>query len=297
MDKFKKEYNLILKYLKNEKIISYNIITSSWCNNVFIINNKYTFKFPKIYYDVSIVENESRLTHSIYNFLNINIPKVSVIKYDNIFFVLYDYIEGIEYKNLLPNYIYLLRKNISNNLSNFIIKLHSIDINNINYLQKSNFSMNEPDINLYNRYNVICDFLKNTNNLEDFKRSFDYIDNIKLNEEDICLLHNDLNEENFLIDIKTKKISGVIDFSNAKIGNFNEEFAQLSSFDYKLVADIVKKYQKITNKYVNLKYSINVQKMRYYAYICNSIETKKEFYINNFLYNKIPSLQLFENML
>ena len=297
MENFKNEYQLILEYLNLKNISSFSVITSSWNSNVFIINNELVFKFPKTNYGIIIAQNESKLTYSIHNLLNIKIPILDVVEYSKGFFCVYKFIEGIEYKNLSPNYIELSRENFSYDLSSFIAKLHSLNIKNFDYLEKSNFSMNEPEINLYNRYNILCDFLKNTDNFDDFKKSFDYIDNIKLFSDDFCLLHNDINEGNFLIDIKTKKINGIIDFSNTKIGNFNEEFARLSSFDFRLVSSIINKYQKITKRKVNLKYAINIQKIRYYAYICNSIENNQENYINSFLYNKIPSLKFFERML
>lgn len=294
---FEKEYNLISKYLNKEKIVSCNIITTSWCNNVFIINNKYTFKFPKINYDISIVKNESKLMSSIYKLFDVKIPIINTIEYGNEFFSVYNYIEGIEYKNLPINYINVAKNRIALDLSNFIVKLHSINIKNVDYLKKSNFSMDEAEINLYNRYNIVCSYLKNTKNLDDFKKSFDYIDNIKLSDKDFCLLHTDLNEGNFLINPKANKISGIIDFSNAKIGNYNEEFSRFLAFDYKLGITVIKYYQKITNNNIDLKYAINVQKMKYYAYMCNSLEMQKNIEADLFLYTKILPIQFFEEKL
>ena len=61
----------------------------------------------------------------------------------------------------------------------------------------------------------------------------------KLNKNNIALCHNDLNENNILIDVETKRLIGIIDFGNAVKRDFSSDFASLLKYDYDLTSNII----------------------------------------------------------
>ena len=56
------------------------------------------------------------------------------------------------------------------------------------------------------------------------------------------VVHNDLHSDNILIDPKTKRLSGIIDFTSAAIDTAYHEFRYLHLIDLELVALAVQAY-------------------------------------------------------
>ena len=65
------------------------------------------------------------------------------------------------------------------------------------------------------------------------------IESKKLNKNNIVFCHNDLNENNILIDVETKRLIGIIDFWNAVKRDFSSDFASLLKYDYDLTSNII----------------------------------------------------------
>ena len=109
----------------------------------------------------------------------------------------------------------------------------------------------------------------------------DDIDNYRnYNENDNVLCHDDLHEENILID--KNGLSGIIDFGCVKIRKFDTEFSHLFEYDVELNLMIIKEYEKLTGRKVDINYALAVNKIRVYGSLLWFFETNNKKYIEMF---------------
>ena len=253
-----------------------NFIRSGFHSLAILINNNYIFRFPLKRDFFSEYIKEEKLLRSIYDEISTQIPLLTLYKINEEIFTRHLFIKGEQYNIIINNLNNYNKKRIAKDIAKFMSELHSIQINNIETLQ---FSLNEYNILEYK--SILYNYLQNDENIKKFNDIINEfnIESNRIGDKDIVLCHNDLNENNILINKNTKRLSGIIDFGNAVKRNFNVEFSPLLKYDFDLVLNIVDEYQKLTGRKVNLKYAILVQKIRCYGAILWSIIEKKEYKI------------------
>jgi aminoglycoside phosphotransferase (APT) family kinase protein len=67
---------------------------------------------------------------------------------------------------------------------------------------------------------------------------------------ELGLLHNDFYGNHFFIDT-TGKVTGIIDFSNATIGDIQLDFRFLYTHDTNLWSDVIDEYCRLSNKSID----------------------------------------------
>lgn len=70
--------------------------------------------------------------------------------------------------------------------------------------------------------------------------------------ERMCLIHQDLTSEHILFDTRTKKISGIIDFGEAQIGDPLNDLARMWEYGEDFV-DLVLKYYRTNDPYLKIR--------------------------------------------
>ena len=150
-------------------------------------------------------------------------------------------------------------------LAVFLSQLHNVNISHIPYL---------PDEYQFNEEMVQnCSVLTN----EEKTKCLSLLDTYQqysLSEQDVVLCHTDLNENNFLLD--SNKLVGVIDFGNACQRSVSTEFSTLLKYDYNLTFRIVKYYQHLTGRKIDMVYAALFQKMRCFDGIIENQDNKSQ---------------------
>lgn len=85
-------------------------------------------------------------------------------------------------------------------------------------------------------------FIADTSLKEIFTDFINEYEQLGVNQSRIVVIHNDLHTNNILIDPKTKRLSGIIDFTSAAIDTVYHEFRYLHLIDMNLVALAVNAY-------------------------------------------------------
>ena len=246
--------DLIIKDLK--------FIKSGFHSLGVLVNDSFIFRFPleKEFFEEYI--KEQKLLNVIHNKISTKLPILTLYSIDGEIFTKHKLIKGEQYSSIGQNLNKKEKDILADDLAKFLAELHNIKTN---IIEISQFSPNDYEI-LEHKY-ILYNYLKNNENIDQFNNVLhDFeIESKKLSKNNIVLCHNDLNENNILIDTETKRLAGIIDFGNAVKRDFSSDFASLLKYDYDLTLNIINKYQKLTNRIVNLKYVTLIQKIRCYG--------------------------------
>lgn len=245
VNKFKKIINLDYPDFKIESI---KPLKSGWCNFAFEINKDYIFRFPKTD-DVNleledkilkILNNKTTLEIPVYRFFGKNQPYVG-----------YKKIVG---KPLTEDNLKLFtsveKKTLANDLANFLYEFHSflpVSKAKILKLKSDNHKWRPEVIQKY----VIGKLSDNgiSNFIEEHLNK--YLEFIKDNSE-LVIAYNDLHQNNVAFDEKNRKLKGIFDFGDVAVEHISMEFYRLFSFDQKLTIDVIKYYEKISGRKIDI---------------------------------------------
>jgi hypothetical protein len=241
-----------------------------------IADDKYVFRFPlereegKWYLgEKKFLDKIAPLIHSA------QIPAVTLYDVDGIIFTKHRLIEGETYsavkgeKKCSPE----LKQNLAAGLAKFCAELHSVGAESFDLEQ---FTVERYDVE--KKFNILAEFFNNRREIIlDILNAIDFIKNYRHVDEKLNVLcHNDLNENNIIVDVENQKLAGVIDFCNGIRRNFNIEFAPMAKYDFGLTRLMAEEYQKLTGRTVDLGYVVSAQKIRCYGGIIHFLENKNE---------------------
>ena len=117
--------------------------------------------------------------------------------------------------------------------------------------------------------------------INDFLNTKEYLKNYEKVEKDMCICHDDLHFGNIIIN--NNKPSGIIDFGDMVVCNYNRDFYQLCIRDfnakfennfYGLSKLTIEKYEKMSGKKVDLKYLKYRLLAKLYRYLAKGIIEK-----------------------
>ena len=219
----------ILKYFPDLNIESSVLIDTGWDNYVLIVNRQFVFRFPKDKDQQPKILTEINLL-SFLNDFPFKIPRYTFIVNKEDIFGGYRIIDGVPLNSA---------KRISGSLVNDFVTLFS-------YMWKIGpTECSKTEISVYSRENwlnheieLIRSFSINLskyipldffNSLEEL--ASDILSDI--DEKEIRLIHGDLYRNNVLITHNMNNISGIIDWSDASIGDIALDLAAVS-VDFKL---------------------------------------------------------------
>ncbi|GMU19717.1 MAG: hypothetical protein AMXMBFR12_09090 [Candidatus Babeliales bacterium] len=212
-----------------------------------MVNNEWIFRFAQNYDARAHMHVEVALLKELENKMSFAIPRVAYY-FPHSYCFGYRKIHGVSLtKESYFSFNELGKKQLCDDLSRFLVELENCvsiaDARKIG-LPTADWPMASIDLN------------KKLTHLEGtLKTIFDnVIDRYALLEKDtelVAVVHNDLHGDNILIDDKTGKLIGIIDFSSTAIGSIYHEFRYLHLIDISLVEQVVEAYSKLSGKQLN----------------------------------------------
>ena len=201
------------------KIKDIIFISSGWDNDVYVINDKYLFRFPRRDIANKLIKTEGDILPIIKPY--VSVPFSTPIFYGNSTsdypynFLGYDYLHDFSIDEIDA----INGKDSISVLATFLSQLHSVPIEKVKYVAGYD---GLDRLNIKKRKEIL---IQNTNmikktNLYNTSKLESYIDNltdIKLNDEKI-LVHGDMHIKNLLYSIDGV-VSSVIDFGDIHIGH------------------------------------------------------------------------------
>ncbi|MDP7977886.1 phosphotransferase family protein [Bacillus sp. WLY-B-L8] len=205
-------------------------------NDVLIVNENIVFRFPKYEEGIAKLIAETKLLEKIQNYVSLSIPCPSYQHFQPMepgkVFSDYNIINGEPFWN--TTFLQLYEEEQSTGaaqLANFLKELHSIPVLEISPLLKGNTADIYSEIeNLYFQLKEkLFSYMKESAR-QDVSQSFEaYLSDDSHFTFQPCLIHGDFGMTNILYDGKEKRISGIIDFGGAGIGDPAYDFAGLLS--------------------------------------------------------------------
>jgi hypothetical protein len=242
-----------------KKIINYDypkfIIKSikplkgGWDNFVFEINEKYIFRFPKK--DTFNLNKEIKVLAHLKNKITLEIPNYEFIG-KKVRYVGYRKIigEAVTAK-LLATLTKKEKEILAHDVARFFYEFHkSLPIKMSSGLKlKKNTEGWRPVV-------IKRTLLKKLNDpeiLKFIKESLKKYSAIRQDKFKLIIAFSDLHGDNMAFNKKTKRLTGIFDFSDVAIEFLDREFSHLFSVGQELNLEIVKYYQKLSRRQINLE--------------------------------------------
>lgn len=126
---WKNKYKALKHACPNLNFKKTKIIRGGW-NIGFIVDNKYVFKITKTYDEtktLSKITKEKRITDTFRNYVQIQIPNISIIKTPEFVFYRYNFIPGKNLNHLSQHTINKYRDRFASEIAAFINSIHNTD--------------------------------------------------------------------------------------------------------------------------------------------------------------------------
>ncbi len=219
------------------KINEVDVIDHGQNNDVLVINDALVFRFPKYMKAFQKLRKETSILVFLKNRLPLPIPSPNYYSFERLeagwVFTGYKKIQGYPLwtKDFCGISDPCTIKELASQLTGFLTELHSLPVEDVKKIISENpISISEEVAGLYERiqqklYRYMRDDAKNEVTLlfEGFLK-----DEANLKFEP-SLIHGDFGASNILWDAEERKISGIIDFGEACIGDPAYDFAGLLS--------------------------------------------------------------------
>lgn len=229
-------------------------------SKAFLLNQNYIFRFPKRNEVKQNLKKEIAVLARIRNQFNLEIPNIEFVSKD-INFVGYKIIKGefitFEIYNSLPMEFQL---QIQKSLSEFLSQFHSTNLTMLKDCELETMNLKEEySDNFENVQKIIFPNISRQNR-ELIEQLFAaYLNNHKNFEYKPTLIHNDFSTDHILIDISSKKITGIIDFGDIAIGDPDYDFMYLlDTFGANFIEGMLGIYQ-------HTNYKINLEKLYFFS--------------------------------
>jgi aminoglycoside 2''-phosphotransferase len=218
---------------------------NGWDNDILILNNEVVFRFPKSKGVAAKVQDEVALVSQ----LLLKNPWVQIPRYESVYLdeefrgVKYDYIDGESLSDYeVINYIKPQNAEI---LGDFLTKLHSIDLSTLKGTKIVPIHTMEYWEDLFNSVEAfVFPYLKQSqkNKINNLFKSF--FKNSIFTTSKKRLIHGDLTIANILFQKDKGLVNGIIDFTDAQVGDPAFDFAGLYwSFGPDFTPDVLSYYQ------------------------------------------------------
>jgi len=205
-------------------------------NDVLILNENIVFRFPKYKEGIAKLIAETKLLEKIQNYVSLSIPCPSYQHFQPMepreVFSGYHKINGEPFWN--TTFFQLSEEEQSTSaaqLANFLKELHSIPVSEISSILKGNTAdiYSEIESLYFQLKENLFSYMKESAR-QDVSQSFEaYLSDNSHFTFQPCLIHGDFGMTNILYDGEKKRISGIIDFGGAGIGDPAYDFAGLLS--------------------------------------------------------------------
>jgi aminoglycoside 2''-phosphotransferase len=218
---------------------------NGWDNDILILNNEVVFRFPKSKGVAEKVKDEVALVSQ----LLLKKPLVQIPRYESVYLdeefrgVKYDYIDGESLSDYeVINYIKTQNAEI---LGDFLTKLHSIDLSTLKGTKIVPIHTMEYWEDLFNSVEAfVFPYLKQSQKTEINNLFKSFFHNSIFTTSKKRLIHGDLTIANILFQKDKGLVNGIIDFTDAQVGDPAFDFAGLYwSFGPDFTTDVLSYYQ------------------------------------------------------
>ncbi|TGB03557.1 phosphotransferase family protein [Halobacillus salinus] len=231
MDNYERRIKELYPDLKIDQI-EWNEIGQN--NDVIIVNNSLVFRFPKYIEGIYKLEKETKILDQIKGNVSLSIPRPQYRAFEPYevgkVFTGYPFIQGSplwsqtmkEIKN--EEHIQVL----SSQLVAFLSELHSQPVASLDIKKQTAKDIRQSVVELYNDFQEkLFPYMKEISKSEVSHNFEGFLSRDELFDFDTVLIHGDFGASNILWDPTTNRISGVIDFGEAEIGDPAYDFAGL----------------------------------------------------------------------
>lgn len=221
----------ILKNFENVKIDHIIKLGEGWMNRAYLINHKFVFRLPKEKDGAIDTEKEIKALSNLKKHISLNIPQfIYCGKQDNGYpFVGYKILPGVPMNEQLFHSLSSRTKDeIAYQIAEFMDQISSFCVEQAKDLniQESNFHQDYFEIFHEVKEKVFTKISQEMQAYISF-RFKTYLENKDYFRYSPKLLHADLSLEHLLFDQKRKKLTGVIDFGDIRIGDPDYEYLYL----------------------------------------------------------------------
>ncbi|MFC4559001.1 phosphotransferase family protein [Virgibacillus kekensis] len=214
--------NKLLDFIKTSlpklEINSVQINDEGWDNDILIVNQQLVFRFPKTEAIADKIHAEAALLESLINkHLLIGLPVYHKLNDENgkLKCVYYDYIDGAPLKSCHPD------KKSAMILGDFLTRLHQINPAQTDLKIERTYAFWE---NLFHSVQKEVFPLISNSEKEKIQAVFTgFLDDYKACQQLDTIVHGDLTASNIIC--KNREVTGVIDFTDAQIGDSAMDFA------------------------------------------------------------------------
>lgn len=225
--------------------------SNGWDNDILILNEKLVFRFPKSNAVLSKIVDEGKILENLKG----KKPLLLIPNYEYLYEnrelrgVKYSFLEGISLSELPVNN---LRDNPFNaqGIGDFLSKLHRIDITDLNHSNIGTIHSLKYWESLHKKVVIkLFPFL-----ISKQQKEINEVFNRFLNEfssftNEKTIIHGDLTASNIIYSQEKESINGIIDFTDAQIGDPAFDFAGLYwAFGMDFTKDVLGWYTNIENK-------------------------------------------------
>jgi aminoglycoside 2''-phosphotransferase len=229
--------------LKIHKAESYD---SGWDNDILIVNSKIVFRFPKS----EVIAAKLKMEGKVLRLLKSKNPILQIPEYEYLYegskikCVKYTFIEGKDLSECYDNKLPHCQDN-AKSIGDFLTKLHSINLADITGTNIKNIHTLKYWRNLYDKVrNDIYPFL-NDHQQREISSFFEcFLEKYPKTTFSKVIIHGDLTVSNMIYCENKGRISGIIDFTDAQLGDPAFDFAGLYwSFGPNFTKDVLTYYK------------------------------------------------------
>jgi aminoglycoside 2''-phosphotransferase len=240
--------------------IEFNKTDGSY-SDIAIVNNEVVFKFAKYDWSTVYLRNEAEVTGLIRNFIALPLPEVVLVDQNTI---KREYIKGSPlYRNALLKSDHHTQDTVAMQMGAFLEQLHSIPVK-----KAKNARIEESRMNLA-REDWLTELEALERKISPYCTNYvkEYLKQIIrpiISDEDFfafqpVLIHGDLTPAHILIDLESRKINGIIGFTNAGFGD--------PAYDIGMLLDhLGESFIRRLSRYYQISPAC-MERARFYAYI------------------------------
>lgn len=203
---------------------------------VTVLADGHAFRFPKNTESKKKMALEKKLLEYLKNKVDLIIPSYE----ENVANDDYVYYKSITGEGLTSHFYKNLRKTektkICKDLAKFMNQIHSLPIPK----NASNKMLTDDWPKIYKK--IEKDITNNFKSDQYFKNFLDSFKNFTVKKRKKSFVHGDLSGDNIIIDRGTKKITGIIDFGDARFSDPIIDFAHFWDFGQKMVSTVINFY-------------------------------------------------------
>jgi len=246
LNKFKK---LIKADYPDFEIKAIKPLKEGWDNFVVEINNSYVFRFPK---KANFNFNkEIKILEELRGVISLKIPEYEFIGRKSKY-VGYKKIKGCSLSlKIINNLRPKERRILINDIATFLFEFHSAMPTSKAKRYGIKIDNKEWEVAVIRK--KVLGKLLDKKLLIFIEENFQRYLQLNHDKKNLVIAYNDLHEENVAFNKRLGRLAGIFDFSDVALEHIGREFYRLFAFDQKLALAVIKRYEKISGRVIDIQ--------------------------------------------